>query len=164
MNDRFESWSGLLRILLVGPLAYIGLLSLLRVSGKRTLSKLNAFDLVLTVTIGSTLATALLSRNLALAEGLVAFALILGLQYRELITSDPRLLVRDGRLLRHAMRQERVIEDGILAAIRSEDPASVAAVPAVVMETDGSFSVLSHSASGGAEIVCSMERRVRQNA
>lgn len=65
----FDGWTGLLRVLVVGTLAYAALVLLLRVSGKRTLSKMNAFDLVVTVALGSTLATVLLSRDVALAEG-----------------------------------------------------------------------------------------------
>lgn len=51
----FDGWSDLLRILVVGSLAYAGLVGFLRVSGKRTLAKMNAFDLVVTVALGSTL-------------------------------------------------------------------------------------------------------------
>jgi uncharacterized membrane protein YcaP (DUF421 family) len=68
----FDSWTGLGRVLVVGTLAYFALVLTLRVSGKRTLSKLNAFDLVVTVALGSTLATVLLSKDVALAEGLLA--------------------------------------------------------------------------------------------
>ena len=46
----------------------------LRLSGKRTLSKMNAFDLVVTVALGSTLATVLLTKDVALADGALAFA------------------------------------------------------------------------------------------
>ena len=42
----FDSWAGLGRVLLVGTLAYAALVLLLPISGKRTLTKLNAFDLV----------------------------------------------------------------------------------------------------------------------
>ena len=56
----FASGSALLRTLVVGSLAYVALVLLLRFSGKRTLSKWNAFDLVVTVAFGSTLATVLL--------------------------------------------------------------------------------------------------------
>jgi hypothetical protein len=77
----FDSWAGLGRVLLVGTLAYAALVLLLRVSGKRTLTKLNAFDLVVTVALGSTLATVLLSKSVALAEGVLALALLIGLQY-----------------------------------------------------------------------------------
>jgi uncharacterized membrane protein YcaP (DUF421 family) len=67
----FQSWSGLARVLVIGFCAYAGLLVMLRVSGKRTLSKMNAFDFVVTVAFGSTIGTILLSKDVALAEGLV---------------------------------------------------------------------------------------------
>lgn len=65
----FQGWAGLLRTLAVGVLAYSALVVVLRVSGKRTLSKMNAFDFVVTVALGSTLASTLLSKGVALAEG-----------------------------------------------------------------------------------------------
>lgn len=77
----FNDWTSLLRVVIVGILAYLALVFLLRISGKRTLSKMNAFDLIVTVALGSTLATVLLSRDTALAEGVVAFALLISLQY-----------------------------------------------------------------------------------
>ncbi len=55
----------MVRVAVVGVLAYCGLVLLLRISGKRTLSKMHAFDLVVTVALGSLLATALLSQNVA---------------------------------------------------------------------------------------------------
>ena len=68
-------------MLIVGTLAYAALILLLRASGNRTLSKMNAFDFVVTVALGSTLATMLLSADVALAEGVVALALLIGLQF-----------------------------------------------------------------------------------
>jgi len=47
----------------------------------RTLSKMNAFDLVVTVSLGSTLATVLLAKDVALADGALAFGLLVGLQF-----------------------------------------------------------------------------------
>jgi uncharacterized membrane protein YcaP (DUF421 family) len=121
----FDSWWGLLRIAVVGTLAYAGLIGLLRISGKRTLAKMNAFDLVVTVALGSTLATALLSSEVSLSEGMIAFVLLCSLQYvvaflsvrserfREIIKSEPSLLLHRGEYLRSAMRRERVTEDEI---------------------------------------------------
>ena len=158
----FDSWSDLGRVLIVGVAAYAGLVTILRISGKRTLGKMNAFDLVVTVAIGSTLATILLSEDVALSEGLLALSLLCVLQYsvafvsvrsarfRSLIKSEPRLLVRDGRLLEGAMRDERVSADEILAAVRAEGHADYADVAAVVLETDGSFSVMAEAPSGPA--------------
>ena len=150
----FNNWFELLRVLIVGVLAYASLVAFLRVSGKRTLAKMNAFDLVVTVALGSTLATILLSKDVALAEGLVALALLIGLQFiiawlsrrsrrvETLVKSEPALLLHQGRFLPLAMRHERVTESEVQAAIRSEGIARVEEVAAVVLETDGTFSVI----------------------
>jgi uncharacterized membrane protein YcaP (DUF421 family) len=152
----FDSWNGLVRVILVGVCAYSALVLLLRLSGKRTLSKMNAFDLVVTVALGSTLATILLSESVALVEGVLALALLIGLQwmiawlsvratrFRQIIKSEPTLLCYRGQVLSHALRRERVTLDEILAAVRSAGLNDLAHVHAVVLETDGSFSVLRH--------------------
>lgn len=139
---------------MVGVAAYAALVAILRVSGKRTLSKLNAFDFVVTVALGSTLATILLSRDVALAEGVAAMALLVALQWlitwsssrsrvvSRLIKSEPRLLLLRGRLLTDALRRERVLVEEVLAAVRSQGFSSLDEVGAVVLETDASFSVL----------------------
>jgi uncharacterized membrane protein YcaP (DUF421 family) len=160
MSERvfFDTWSGLGRTLLIGVLAYAALVLLLRVSGKRTLSKMNAFDLIVTVALGSTLATVLLSQEVALAEGILAFLVLIGLQYilawtgsrsgtfaaqfLELIKSDPALLLYRGRFLESALRRERVAEVEVLAALRKQGIADPQGVEAVVLETDGTFSVI----------------------
>ncbi|MCO5171190.1 MAG: DUF421 domain-containing protein [Planctomycetes bacterium] len=152
----FSGWAGPARTAIVGVAAYLALVLILRASGKRTLSKLNAFDLVVTVALGSTLATILLSKDVALAEGVTALALLVGLQWliawsssrsslvSRLVKSEPRLLALRGRLLREAMQRERVVEAEVLAALRAQGVARLEDVGAVVLETDGSLSVLPH--------------------
>jgi uncharacterized membrane protein YcaP (DUF421 family) len=68
----FDGWGSIARTAIVGVLAYAALVVLLRISGKRTLAKMNAFDLVVTVALGSTLATILLSKEVSLASGVAA--------------------------------------------------------------------------------------------
>ncbi len=150
----FSSWQTLLRTLVVGALAYVTLLLFLRISGKRTLSKMNAFDLIVTVALGSTLATVVLSKDVALADGALAFALLVALQFvvtwssvrarwvRRLVTGEPRMLLHRGDFLSSALRQARVTEDEIRAAVREAGLASLSDAEAVVLETDGSFSVI----------------------
>lgn len=151
----FDSWQGLGRVLLVGTLAYVALVALLRVSGKRTLTKMNAFDLVVTVALGSTLATIVLSEDVALVEGVAAFATLIVLQFvvtslsvrsrrvRQLVKSDPALLFYRGGMLEGALREQRVTEEEVRAAIRAQGKSRLEEVEAVILETDGSFSVLS---------------------
>lgn len=76
----FDTWYDIWRLGVVGTAAYAGLVILLRTTGKRTLSKMNAFDLVVTVAFGSTFASAILSSEVSLSEALAAFALLCGLQ------------------------------------------------------------------------------------
>jgi uncharacterized membrane protein YcaP (DUF421 family) len=147
-------WRDLLRVLVVGVAAYAGLVAILRTSGKRTLSKMNAFDLIVTVALGSTLATALLSTSVALAQALLAFAVLAGLQFavawtsvrvpavRQVVKSEPRLLFHRGRYLRDALRAERVTESEVRQAARAQGIGRLEDVSAVILETDGSFSVL----------------------
>lgn len=75
MQMFFEDWFGLLRVLIVGCCAYAALVATLRISGKRTLSKMNAFDLVVTVALGSTLSTVLLTKEVPLTEGVQVIVL-----------------------------------------------------------------------------------------
>ena len=51
-NMFYDGWEGIARTLVVGFLTYAGLVVTLRWSGKRTLSKMNALDLIVTVALG----------------------------------------------------------------------------------------------------------------
>ncbi len=149
----YDGWLGVIRVVVVGACAYVALIALLRVSGKRTLAKLNAFDFVVTVALGSTLATVLLSSTVALVEGVAALALLVGLQYvvaaasarsrrvERLVKSEPTLVYRDG-FLHRAMRRERVTSDELCQAARGQGYPDLDQVRAIVLETDGSLSVL----------------------
>lgn len=65
----------------MGVCPYAGLVMILRVTGRRTLSKMNAFDFVVTVALGSTLTSAMLSSDVSVLEALLAFALLCALQF-----------------------------------------------------------------------------------
>jgi uncharacterized membrane protein YcaP (DUF421 family) len=150
----FDGWDSLLRTVVIGVLAYVALVVSLRVSGKRTLSKMNAFDLVVTVALGSTLATILLSKDVTLAQGVLALVLLIGMQFavtwssvrvrwvRRLVTGEPALLVHRGQLLASALRKARVTEDEVRAAVRAAGLPALEEAASVVLETDGSFSVV----------------------
>lgn len=149
----FQDWSDIVRTLLVGVLAYLGLVLFLRVSGKRTLAKLNAFDLVVTVALGSTLSAILLQESVALAEGLTAFATLILLQFLVTFTSvrsrrfaravrsEPALLVRGGEVLEKAAKRERITAEEIESAVRADGGTEIADADMVVLESDGSLSV-----------------------
>ncbi len=139
---------------MVGIPAYVSLILVLRTTGKRTLSKMNAFDLVVTVALGSTLATSMLSKDIALLESILAFALLCSLQLvvtwlsvrsekiARIVKSEPQMLFYKGSFLDSAMQKERVVRDEALQAMRSQGLDSLEDVEAIVLETDGTFSVI----------------------
>ena len=144
----------LVRTVVVGILAYLALVTVLRVSGKRTLSQFNAFDFVVTVALGSTLATILLARDVSLLQGVLAFLVLVGMQFaitwsslrsarvRELSKSEPAALVYRGRLLPDAMHRERVLASEVHAALRAHGMGAVSEADLVILETDGTVTVV----------------------
>ena len=170
MEDMFfNGWFALLRTIVVGVLAYAALIVFLRFSGKRTLAKMNAFDLIVTVSLGSTLATIALSADVALAQGVLALALLVALQFvitwssvrwgwiRRTITGEPSLLLFRGQYLQAALRRARVTEEEVRAAVRSEGLPAIEGVEAVVLETDGSFSVIASGNQHGTSSLAGIQ-------
>lgn len=147
----------IMHTVVVGILSYLILIIVLRISGKRTLSKWNAFDFVTTIALGSILATALTSTQVSLAQSVTAFIVIVMLQFvitftsvrsrgvLKLIKSQPTLLLFKGQYRLDAMQRERVAKAEILAAIREKGMADVEQVHAVILETDGAFSVIGNA-------------------
>ena len=126
----FESWGRVGALALALVVAYGWLVVVLRVSGKRTLAKLSAFDFVVTIALGSTLSTVIVSRDVPLAEGTLALLGLVVLQYGaarstrqwswfdKLVKSQPTALLVDGRLREDAMAHNRVRADEVAAAVR----------------------------------------------
>ncbi|WMJ74219.1 DUF421 domain-containing protein [Cytophagaceae bacterium ABcell3] len=153
----FDSWMSLLRTFLIGIFAYVAMIVLLRVSGKRTLSKMNAFDFIVTVALGSTLASVIVTKNIALADGVLAFSILIFLQFIitkaawkskkvvNLVKSNPTLLFYRNRFLQENMKKERVTKEEILASVRQNGFKGLQNVEAVIIETDGSLSIISKS-------------------
>jgi len=149
----FDNWAGIGRILVTGVLAYAALIVMLRTSGKRTLSKFNAFDFVVTICLGSMLSSIIITKSVPLIEGIVALALLIALQYgitwlsvrwkpvENLIKSEPTLLVHRGDYQDTAMRRERVTIEEITAALHQNGKTDLSADTSVVLETDGSLNV-----------------------
>lgn len=153
----FISWDSFIRTGVTGILAYIGLVAMLRVVGNRTLAQLNAFDFIITVALGSTLATVILNKNVPLADGLLALFLLILLQFiftrlsvksklfEKAIKAEPFVLYYQGRYLDDALRKHRVTRDEILQIARSNGNADLNEIDAIVIETNGKFSVLKKS-------------------
>ncbi|AKB61328.1 DUF421 domain-containing protein [Methanosarcina mazei] len=160
----FNTWSDIVRVLVLGIAGYIVLIFFLRVSGKRTLSKLNAFDFVITVALGSTFGSFILSKDISLSEGLTGLAVLIWLQHmiswltvrsdfiKGVVRGEPTLVYYNGEYLKDAMKRSRVVESEIEQSVRNEGHANLEDVGAVILETDGSFSIIGRSEKEGKEL------------
>lgn len=161
----FDSWGDIVSIVLVGTVFYVTLVAILRLSGKRTLSQLNVFDFIVTVALGSVLATTLLTTDVTFTEGLTALVLLAGLQFliatissvwprtRQVLTSDSVLLLADGQIRHEALKRNRLTESELRQAVRSEGNGDLSRIKAVVLETNGKISVISDSQYGNGSAV-----------
>ena len=150
----FDNWGKIGRSLLLAVLAYAALVIVLRISGKRTLSKLNVFDFVFVVALGSTLASTILSPGVTLADGVAAFLALIGLQVLlswlctvshtvdHFVNGEPSLLLHRGEIRVDTAKDQRVTREEILSAVRSAHLGSLDEIDSVVLETDGTFSIV----------------------
>jgi len=139
-----------------------------RISGKRTLAKLNAFDFVVTVALGSTLSYMMLAM-VPIIEGAIVLLLIIALQYifawtarsskkiEKLINAVPSLIFYDGHFIEHAMAKEAITEGEIYSKIRNAGIDHIDEVKAVVMELNGEITVVRKSKGNGTSSLDDIE-------
>lgn len=162
-NYIFTNLADIWRLIFITVCTYVALIIMLRSAGKRTLAKMNAFDFVITIGIGSVLAIIMMDKTVSLIEGIAALALLLGLQFvitwstvnfkalNGVVRSSPTLLLYDGEMIKRNMKKERVTESEVLASLRKDGIHSIADVKAVVLESNGETSILMKDESRNTE-------------
>lgn len=156
----WNGWEPIVRIVIVGTLTYIGIIAILRVSGKRTLATMNAFDFIITIAMGSAFGRILTARKVSVVEAITTFLLLVLLQYiltyievrsktfHRLVTSQPTLLYYNGAFLEKNLRKERIRQKDLLSVVRKKKFSSLKEIEAVILETDGTFSVIRKTDTG----------------
>ena len=150
----FKNWTSLVEIIIMAVLVYSSIIVILRLSGKRTLSDLNAFDFIVSVTIGSIAGTTILSSTTSLSEGIVAVVTLVLLQYivakldvhfksvSKLLKSNPTLLYYNGEYLEKNMKKMRITKQDILQEVRYQGGTVIESVDAIILESHGKISVI----------------------
>ena len=149
----FDGWYNIGRAFTLSVIGFLSLIALLRVSGKRTLSKLNVFDFVFVVAVGSVFSASIMEKDVTLLEGIAALATLVGMQIgiaklaarsalaERIINGEPALLLSHGRFFPRALKRERITEEEVRAAIRAKGVTRVEDVDAVILENDGTLTV-----------------------
>jgi uncharacterized membrane protein YcaP (DUF421 family) len=149
-----ELGSGLPEVVLRTAVVYLFLVVVLRISGKREVGQMSILELIVVLLISDAVQNSMVGDNTTVWAGPIAVLTLLGLDYglnyvmrrsrgvRKAIEGEPRLLVRDGRLLRKALREEKLDAEEVQAAVRAHGLARIDEVQEAILETDGSISVI----------------------
>ena len=129
---------------------YVFLLVGLRLAGKRELSQINPFDLVVLLLLSNTVQNAIIGNDNSLIGGLIGAATLLLMnavlvrvlyRYKQLdkIEGRPDTLIRNGRILRHHLERELITVAELSAAARRQGIHSLAHVQECRLETGGAL-------------------------
>ena len=144
-------------IVIRATVAFVFLFVLLRVIGRREISTMEPFDLILLVVIGDLMQQGVTQSDMSftgavLAVGTFAALTVLSsyLVYRfravrPFLEAKPLIVVQDGKLIERNLRNERMTSGEVAAAARKEGIASLDQVEWAVLEGSGTISFIQKS-------------------
>ena len=127
---------------------------LMRIVGRRELSTLEPFDLILLVVLGDSVQQALTQDDYSVTGAFIVVSTIALLQVfmsylnfrvpvlRPLINGEPLVIVQDGRVLEANARRERLTLDDVAEAARLQQIASLEDVQWAVLEASGELTFI----------------------
>ncbi|MDO6441155.1 MULTISPECIES: DUF421 domain-containing protein [unclassified Marinobacter] len=149
------TFDSILRGGVLATLAIVWVVTLVRVNGLRSFSKMTSFDFVMTVAMGSLVASSSQSTNWnAFLQSSVAMAALFVVQFsaafarkssdklKSIMQNEPVILMRDGVIFDDALAKTRVSRDDLIAKLREANVCNFSSVHAVILETTGDISVL----------------------
>jgi uncharacterized membrane protein YcaP (DUF421 family) len=128
---------------------------LTRAIGRRELSSLEPFDVILLVVIGDLVQQGITQSDDSVTGTLIVLATIslltVGVSYvsfrsrrlRPLLEGEPLVLVEDGRVIERHLARERLTMDDLMAQARLHDVSSLSDIRWAVLETSGQISFVS---------------------
>ena len=137
------------RVLLI----YLLITACLRLMGKRQLGQLQPAELVVTILVSNIATMAIEDANVPLLSGvvpilaLVCFDVLVSAlalrskRVRELVSGSPRIIIRDGQIDQHQLRELRFTIDDMMEQLRAKDVFDIRQVAFAIVETTGAFSV-----------------------
>lgn len=166
----FDGWRSVGRIIFLAGGIYLVVLAGLRARGETALAKMSAYDLIITIALGSVVASVPLSPQVTLADGaalILTFLVLQGIlrfglkhvpRMRHAAKGRPRLVCWDGELLPDRLHAFSITEAEVRAAIRRASLGSVSDVQAVVLENDGEWSVIPKTRGGSLSALEDVDR------
>src|SRR3954468_5660451 len=146
-------------IVLRGIVVFVFLFVLVRVMGRRELSSLEPFDLILLIILGDAVQQGLTQDDYSLTGAMLAVGTIAILQVatswlnfriprlRPILDGEPIVIVQDGKPIERNLKRERLTDDDLAEAARKQGIGKLDEVAWAVMETSGTISFIKKSDS-----------------
>ncbi|KAF0818127.1 hypothetical protein KIS4809_2929 [Bacillus sp. ZZV12-4809] len=135
-------------------LAFITLLVLTRIMGRKEISQMTFFNFVSAISIGTIGASLAIDANFSITHGLISlagwssFTIFLGFldikseKVRMAIVGSPVILIRKGKIMEKELRKARLDIDSLKALLRKKNVFSMSDIDYAIFETDGTLSVM----------------------
>ncbi len=136
---------------------YLFLIAALRVTGKRQLGELQPIELVVTLLISDLAAVPMQESGAPLLSGLIPIAVLVALELilsalmvksnglSRLISGNPVVIIKDGKLSQKALRQLRLTVEDLLETLRQQDVFDLQEIRYAIAETNGSISLFKYA-------------------
>ncbi len=144
-----------LRGLILSALSIFWVIVLVRINGLRSFSKMTNFDFVMTIAVGSLVASGGQAADgsgfLQIVAAILALFMVqrftarlrkASAAFEAIVQNEPVVLMRDGDFIEQALKRTRVTRDDLVAKLREANVLDLGQVRAVVLETTGDISVL----------------------
>lgn len=174
LSDLFVPGVSIIEKMVRPLLVYLFLVLILRISGQRSLAQMNAFDLVVLLTLSNTVQNAIIGPDNSLLGGIIGATTLvlvnLGVihflyHHRALdqrIEGEPIALVADGRPIAENLHRALLTEDELLAAVHRQGVSSVADCAQVILETSGAVTVIARQPSLSEVSTAAIEARLER--
>ena len=141
-------------------IVFLVLWLVIRLTGKREIAQLSAFDLILLVTMGDLIGQTVLQEDYSLTAGILAVCTFAVLSLvmawslyhlprsRPVLAGTPKVIVRDGVVDEGVMADELVPIADLHEAARENGIRDLDDIELAVIETDGSFSFFKRHEGG----------------
>ncbi len=163
------SWSTIGWVIASTAAIYFSALFAVRLAGRRTLAQMSAFDVIVTIALGTVVSSTALSRSPSYVQGVAALVTLLVLQVlvatarqrvpalRRYLDFTPQLVVRDGAMeLRRNPLTAQMTEEELLSKLRQHRVFNVASARFVILEPTGQVSVVGDDADLAGEALSTL--------
>jgi uncharacterized membrane protein YcaP (DUF421 family) len=141
-------------VILRAVIIYVLMFGFTRALGRRELSTLQPFDLILLIVIGDLIQSGVTQNDLSVTGVIMVLCTIgtlevltsyLGFRFRRIrpvLQGEPIVLVENGKLIERNMRRERLTLDDLAEKARLSEIAAIEDIKWAVLETNGDISFI----------------------